>query len=121
MTKYTSLYVLVDDVRDIHADIILRNGVIARQILPNIHWDKYEKTVLILDNDLGWGPEGYRPEGYQLLDMMINNWSIYPDEIQLVTMNPIGRQKMIDILTYDVDVYNTNGYDRFTKGDVKNA
>lgn len=114
MTKYMSLYVLVDDVRDIRADIILRNGVVAEQILPRIRWDKYEKTVLILDNDLGWGPDGY-----QLLNKMINEWCIYPDEILLVTANPIGKQHMVNILTYDIDFYHTKDDTKFVKGDIK--
>lgn len=113
--KYMSLYVLVDDVRDIPADIILRNGVVALQVLPNIPWDKYDRTVLILDNDLGWGPDGY-----QLLNYMINEWGIYPDEILLVTANPIGKQHMVNILMYDVDIYHTDDNTKFVKGDIKN-
>lgn len=113
--KYMSLYILVDDVRDIPADIILRNGVVAEQVLPNIPWDKYDRTVLILDNDLGWGPDGY-----QLLNYMINEWGIYPDEILLVTANPIGKDHMIKILTYDVDIYHTDDNTKFVKGDIKN-
>jgi hypothetical protein len=100
---YDFLYVLVDDMREIHADIVLRNGVIAENMLPKIPWDMYHETVLYLDNDLGSGLEGH-----VLLLKMINEWKIYPDIIFIVTNNPVARKRMVDILLNDVDFYRAN-------------
>ena len=74
---------LIDDAREIHATVTARNAEVAKAVLGAMEFDR-----VYFDHDLGLGKSGY--------DVM--NWmfqrGIYPPEIQLVTMNPVGRENM---------------------------
>lgn len=96
--------VLVDDQRDNHrADIICRNARAALAVIRDIP-DPIK--VLYMDHDLGDGPSGYDvlkealdwPKKYQ------------PREVALITMNPVGKERMVALLV-------ENGYHRITGTD----
>lgn len=91
---------LIDDMRDIlmvhdwrkngHFEI----GLSARNFDEGIKalkedgpWD-----ILYLDHDLG-DPSPYKT-GYDIMCFLEANPEFLPDSIQLVTSNPVGRQKM---------------------------
>ena len=76
---------LVDDFRDMAADIIARNYSSAIKVLINIPIDK-----LILDHDIGSDKNGY-----DILNFIFRpDIRIYPKEVVLITMNPVGRENM---------------------------
>lgn len=110
MKTLMSLYILIDDVRDIQSDLIFRNGIIAKMMLPHVPWDSFHRIVLYMDHDLGLGPNGY-----QILDLIINHLKVYPDVIYLVTSNPVGKKNMSSLLLNDVDIYGTKDGRKFTK------
>jgi hypothetical protein len=72
---------LIDDFRTIEAD---REGL---QALQEGGWD-----LLLLDHDLG-DPDP-RHTGYDLLSWLERNPQFLPKRIELVTANPVGREKM---------------------------
>lgn len=85
--------VLIDDIRDIEdMDIICRNSTAGKAVL-----ELFDIDELYLDNDLG-----ETVEGYQILQWAANH-GLVPEKVVLVTANPIAKQKMIDILTLDLN------------------
>ncbi len=88
------LTILVDDCRDSGADIICRNGETALRVLREF-WGEID--FLMLDHDLG----ERSATGYDILCWMEQTFhepSKWPCEIQLVTMNPVGRDNMARVL-----------------------
>lgn len=93
---------LIDDLRDIKADVIARTfeeGINALKTNPRF-------DVLYLDHDLG-GIDGhgseipvsidgelYMPNGYGVVCFLENNQHLLPIKISLVTSNPVGRRNM---------------------------
>lgn len=84
MTKEFVKSVLVDDLRDIKADVAFRNFQSACFFSPCIEWDN---VTLYLDHDLG--PESGEGNGYKYICYMIEN-DFYPDEVYIVSSNPVG-------------------------------
>lgn len=76
---------LIDDVRDLNTDIVARTFNAGVEILRSID----TITELYLDNDLGLNQK----EGWEILRLAI--WEhILPPKVQLVTSNPVAREKM---------------------------
>ena len=81
------MHVLIDDVKNLDADIIARNyraGQIVLQMKIATH--------LYLDFDLG-----ELKTGYTLLQFGFS-YDLIPDFVQLVTHNPPGRKQMAGLL-----------------------
>lgn len=108
------LIVAVDDLRQlIDCDIVIRNFTSAKIIIPNI-LDKI--THLKLDHDLGEDKNGYD------LLMWITTLDYRIPVIELITSNPVGRERMKQCLIHDMN-YKETSYGIFTymeehKGDV---
>ena len=75
--------VLVDDLREIKADVVFRNFEAAYHFGPLINW---EKVTLYLDHDLG--SEG-STTGYHFLTLLLEN-GMYPQDVIVVSSNPVG-------------------------------
>ncbi len=87
------LHVLIDDLRELDVDITCRTVEHALYIL------KVEPvTHLYLDNDLG---DDQPMEGVDILKWAAEN-DLVPDNVYLVTANPIAKKRMVDILKYDL-------------------
>lgn len=86
---------LIDDIRDIKADRIARDftdGLIALRYEGP--WD-----LVLLDHDLAnFGPNGKEYTGYDILCWLEENPKYLPKKIILVTANPVGRQRMQQVL-----------------------
>ncbi len=78
---------LIDDMRNIEADVIARTAEAAKVVLSAYDWDE-----VILDHDLGEGDNGY-----DLLKSMMKA-QIFPKRISLVSSNPVGRQNQKNVL-----------------------
>jgi hypothetical protein len=84
---------LIDDIRDIGADVTARNAEVAKSVLAGpLVFDK-----VYFDHDLG--PD---ETGHDVLVWMLVN-GIRPPMIVLVTMNPVGLRNMENVLA-------ANGY-----------
>lgn len=93
------MYLLVDDIRDLGADVIVRTSAAAKHLLPLSCW-----TVLALDHDLGDTQEN----GYELLKWAAEHGHV-PPTVQLVTSNPVGRRNMANILKIDLGYTTIDG------------
>lgn len=80
-----SLTLLIDDLRDIQADIICRTYQGAEQIINTI-W--LQDWTLFLDHDLGESKTGY-----DIINLMLNTSNI-PGHIIIVSSNPVGRDNI---------------------------
>lgn len=79
---------LIDDLRDIKADVVARTydeGINALQNLGPF-------DVLFLDHDLGEADPA--ATGYGIMNFLEANPELLPKKIVLVTSNPVGRQNM---------------------------
>jgi len=92
---------LIDDIRDLKADVIARNyfdGI--RHLKDNGPWD-----LVLLDHDLASYDENKKEKtGYDIMCWLEEHTKYLPAEIQLVTSNPVGRKRMqqvIDKLSLD--------------------
>jgi len=83
------MYLLIDDLRDTPTDFIARTPDAAKDALRLL---QPVLTCAIFDHDLGECESGY--------DVM--TWALergfMPDNVQLVTSNPVGRDNMIAAL-----------------------
>lgn len=77
------MILLIDDIRDLQADVIARTGELGLSLLRLIPF-----TELWLDHDLGEGMNGY-----QVLEEALQDRAV-PDKVSLVTSNPVGRSRM---------------------------
>jgi len=92
---------LIDDIRDLTATVVARNyfdGI--DHLKDNGPWD-----LLLLDHDLAsFDDNGREKTGYDIMCFLEEFQEYLPKEIQLVTANPVGRdrmQKVIDKLYLD--------------------
>lgn len=76
--------VLIDDVRDMDVDVIIRNPH-KISLLENTDID-----ILYLDHDLGVNSFS----GYEVIITLIEGFYIYPNTVILVTSNPVGRDRI---------------------------
>lgn len=92
------MWLLIDDVRDIGADVIARTAESGLRLLATLEWEG-----LYLDHDLGDGATGY-----DLLREALEAGRV-PPQVILVTANPVGRQRMADLLRSTGYVGPTHG------------
>jgi len=83
------MYLLIDDVRNFHCDIIARTAEAGKKILTFLHKDI---DCLGIDHDLGGAETGYDIVVWALQQ------SFLPNRVQIVTMNPVGRKAMESLL-----------------------
>lgn len=92
---------LIDDMRDIKADVIARNYKEGIHALQN----SGPFDILYLDHDLA-SYEGDREKtGYDVMCFLEANPELKPGKIMIVSSNPVGRKRMqvvIDKLYGDV-------------------
>jgi hypothetical protein len=81
------MWLLIDDTRDLYCDAIARTPEAAKELLAHITWE-----CICFDHDLGTKESGYDIMKWMFIRM------IYPNQIQLVTSNPVGRDNMIALL-----------------------
>lgn len=79
---------LIDDMRDIKVDRIARTFDDGIEALKN----EGPWNILYLDHDLG--DEDPHKTGYGIMEYLEANPDKLPGKIELVTSNPVGRQKM---------------------------
>lgn len=83
------MYLLIDDMREIHVDIIARTAAAGKAILESLSGCI---DCLGIDHDLGGLITGYD----------IVRWVIcrgyLPKRVQIVTMNPVGREAIQNVL-----------------------
>lgn len=79
------MWLLIDDERSLGCDVIARNAKAAYSIMDRTG---YVFDGLCIDHDLGEGDTGY-----DILQWAINR-GVLPKKVQIVTMNPVGRQNM---------------------------
>lgn len=77
------MWLLIDDTRDLGCDVIARTPEAAKYLLSNGKWE-----CVCLDHDLG-----STESGYDILIWALDN-NLLPDKVQLVSSNPIGRERM---------------------------
>ena len=80
---------MIDDKRDLPASRVARNyhqGIVA---LKQEKWD-----LLLLDHDLGDFNHGVEKTGYDIMLFLEENPQHLPGKIEIVSSNPIGRQRM---------------------------
>lgn len=81
----TTKTILVDDIRDIDADVICRNFAAAKIIFDLISLTEWS---LLLDHDLGESKSGY-----DLINHLIDTKNI-PKRVFIVSSNPVGRDNI---------------------------
>ena len=84
-------YVLVDDLREINADVVFRTFESAIQLAEHIDWSE---VTLLLDHDLG--TQG-ATTGYDFLVYLLDN-ELLPKDITIVSSNPVGVNRIIAAL-----------------------
>lgn len=80
-------YAIIDDVRELNCELIAKTGVDGIRMMIE-HFDEVE--CLCLDHDLGDPGE---MNGFEVLQSLLLR-NLVPDHVQLVTSNPVGRQRM---------------------------
>ena len=85
------LLILIDDEKEIDADVTLRTVEKARAF---IQFFGHVITHLMIDHDLGHDHDN----GYKILTWMLEEERVFPPIIELVTYNPVGRKNMIQAL-----------------------
>lgn len=89
------LHLLIDDLREIDADVVARTGEEGLEVLRT-----QPVTHLYMDHDLGL----FCMDGYQVIAQALKE-GICPPNVFMVTSNPVGRQNMVAAL-------EENGYRR---------
>ena len=84
-------YILIDDRRNLDVDIIIRTPESALEFMDK---QDVSEDVVIFDNDLG-----YETEGWHIMQHMFDIGN-YPAEIQLVTSNPVARDRMRSMIEH---------------------
>lgn len=79
------MWLLIDDCRDLHADVIARTADAGRKMLEVGGWE-----MLMLDHDLGSATD---LSGYDVLVWALER-GLCPQNVQLVTSNPPGLSRM---------------------------
>ena len=101
MMNTPTLTLLIDDEKNIQADVVARNSKAALLLLPLKCW-----AHILLDNDLG-----EKMEGHHILEWMVEE-DCLPPTITLVTNNPPARDFMKKFLLRQG--YKTRAGDPFT-------
>lgn len=84
------LHVLVDDTRSFYVDVTLRTADDARKFFAQ----PQPVAHLYMDHDLGCvDRHGNDDTGYNVLTWLLENGQ-RPEQVTLVTMNPVGRDRM---------------------------
>jgi hypothetical protein len=82
---------LIDDVRDIQADVVARTFDEGIDALKH----DYPFTTLYLDHDLAsYDEDGKEKTGYDIMCFLEQNPEYLPEKIYCVSSNPVGRQKI---------------------------
>lgn len=81
----TTKVILIDDIRDLPADLICRNYYAAELMLKSIWVADWE---MLLDHDLGEEQTGYDVIKYAI---SVNN---LPKRVFIVSSNPVGRDNI---------------------------
>ena len=85
---------LIDDIRNIPADQTARTYQDAIDALKQECWDN-----VLLDHDLAdFDETGKERTGYNILCWLEQNTQYIPKNITLITMNSVGRERMIQVL-----------------------
>lgn len=84
------MWLLIDDMRNLSTEAIARTPEAAKQLLSLRCW-----YCVCFDHDLGCRAE----TGYDILVWAINN-EYLPSMVQLVTSNPVGRERMAAALEH---------------------
>lgn len=77
------MWLLIDDTRDLNVDVIARTASAGRMLLGNHHWD-----CVMIDHDLGMNETGYDLIMWALKEKRL------PKQVQIITRNSVGRQRM---------------------------
>lgn len=82
---------LIDDCRDLRADVIARNFEAGKHLLTTAGpWD-----CLLLDHDLSsYGSDGREQTGYDIACLLERFPALRPQKVILVTSNPVGRERI---------------------------
>lgn len=83
------MWVIVDDMRELGCDLVIRRVNIAKKVLPFL---KDEIECLILDHDLG-----QQESGYDLAKWVIAN-NCMPNKVQICSSNPVGKKNIENVL-----------------------
>lgn len=91
------MWLLIDDLRNLNVDVIARTPRAGKAMLAFGGW-----KCLCLDHDLGADESGY--------DILVwgLKYKFIPDKVQLVTSNPVGRERMRNALI-SADFYTKDG------------
>jgi response regulator of citrate/malate metabolism len=81
---------LIDDIRNLKADRVARNYEEGIKALKEEKWD-----LLLLDHDLG---QEDGKDGTGIMNWLEENQEYLPGKIELVTSNPVGRDRMNTII-----------------------
>jgi CheY-like chemotaxis protein len=92
---------IVDDIRDLGCDVIVRTPEAAMELLTKAG---FLFEAICLDHDLGRELTGYDVLKYGLESETL------PKRVQIVTQNPVGRDRMTKLLQ-DYGYVCTNGVD----------
>jgi len=90
----TKRCLLIDDIRDLAADVIARNyfeGI--KQLKLNGPWD-----LLLLDHDLASFIDSKEYTGYDIMCWLEGNQEYLPSEIICVSSNPVGAQRIKTVI-----------------------
>lgn len=83
---------IIDDERTLGCDLIARTPEAGKKVLRYM-WQKID--MLCIDHDLGFGENGC-----DVIKWAIENECL-PTKVQIVTMNPVGRKNIADVLVHD--------------------
>lgn len=87
---------LIDDVRDIHVDVIARNYKSAIELLKAHTWEE-----VLIDHDIAsYDESGREYTGYDVVCWMEANLppERIPKTMRCVSANPVGRQKIEQVI-----------------------
>lgn len=95
---------IIDDCRELGCDIIVRTAQAGKDVLYNMacSFDSFGKPLigcLYIDHDLGC-----EETGYDVIKWAIDHGCL-PNKIQVVSMNPVDKQNIANILL--ANDYNT--------------
>lgn len=84
---------LIDDLKNIKTTKVVRTFNEGIKALTEEKWD-----ALFLDHDLACFDTGKEQTGYDILCWLEIHPEYLPKEIQIVSMNPVGKQKMLQLI-----------------------
>lgn len=93
---------LIDDLRIIETDVVARTFDEGLQALQD-----YEVSLLYLDHDLG--SLDVKETGYDIVCWLEQNPEYWPQEIIVITANPVGRQNIYRVLEQYYTKHPLNG------------